>query len=103
MWRLWCFPIQDCFTVYPRGSSWAIKLSPAGLDFIIRSSILRALAFQGDVTISAPNSVTADQITGTELPPGVLHFPVVVFNVSFYSVQGGINEDSECETRNRKT
>ena len=87
----------------PYGNDSAIKLCTAGLDLIIRSSILRALAFQGDATISAPNSVTADQITGTEPPPGVLHFRVAVFNVSFYSVQGGINEDSECETRNRKT
>jgi len=85
------------------GSKGIIKQCSVGLDLKNRSSILRALAFQGDATISAPNSVTADQITGTEPPPGVLHFPVAVFNVSFYSVQGGINEDSECETRNRKT
>lgn len=85
------------------GDSWAIKQCKVGLVFNNRSSILRALAFQGDAAISAPNSVTADQYTGTESPPGVLHFPVAVFNVSFYSVQGGINEDSECETRSRKT
>lgn len=76
------------------------KHSQAGLAFRSASSILRALAFQGDVTISAPNSVNANN--RYEPPPDALHVPVVVFNVSF-SVQGGINEDSECETRNRKT
>ena len=96
-------PIRNCYTASLYGDIRAIKLHKAGLVFINRSSILRHLAFHGDATISAPNSVTADQIIGTELPPGGLHFPVAVFNVSFYSVQGGINEDSECETRNRKT
>jgi hypothetical protein len=37
-----------------------MKLRMPGLAFQNCSSILRALAFQGDVTISAPNSVTAD-------------------------------------------
>lgn len=31
------------------------KHGEAGLAFLTASSILRALAFQGDVTISAPN------------------------------------------------
>lgn len=37
-----------------------MKQLAAGLAFQNCSSILRALAFQGDVTISAPNSVTAN-------------------------------------------
>jgi|MDTD01.2.fsa_nt_gb hypothetical protein len=54
----------------------------AGLAFVGSSSILRALAFQGDVTISAPNGATADK-KWCEPPPDAKRWPVVVFNVYF--------------------
>lgn len=59
------------FTVgnLPRsGRKGIAKHLGAGLAFLGGSSILRALAFQGDVTISAPNGVTADLYTGKCLP-----------------------------------
>ena len=45
------------------------------------SSILRALAFQGDAIISATNDGSATY--RYEPPPDALHVPVVVFNVSY--------------------